>query len=59
MTQQNFVGNEPVDQFPKGAVQQVDVNKLEQAEKQRLAQGAKEPGAATRAAVASRDPGGE
>ncbi|KAJ8090118.1 hypothetical protein AAF712_015485 [Marasmius tenuissimus] len=56
MTQQTFVGNEPVNQLPKDAVQQVDVNKLEQAEKQRIAQGTNEPGAATRAAVASRDP---
>ncbi|KAL0572873.1 hypothetical protein V5O48_009085 [Marasmius crinis-equi] len=56
MTQQTFVGNKPVDQLPNGAVQQVDVNKLEQTEKQRLSEGASEGGSATRAAVASRDP---
>ncbi|KIK58116.1 hypothetical protein GYMLUDRAFT_228408 [Collybiopsis luxurians FD-317 M1] len=56
MSTQNFVGNKPVDQLPSEAKQQVDLNKLEQQEKQRLEKGAPEGGSATRAAVASRDP---
>ena len=55
---QNFVGSEKVGQFPKGATMQLDVNKLEQAEQDRLAKGAENPGAAKRAAVANRNPAG-
>ncbi|ESK82181.1 hypothetical protein Moror_14461 [Moniliophthora roreri MCA 2997] len=56
MTTQKFVGNQPVDQIPAEAKQQVDLNKLEKKERERLAKGAPEGGSATRAAVASRDP---
>ncbi|KAI3602537.1 hypothetical protein WG66_009248 [Moniliophthora roreri] len=53
---QNFVGSEKVGQFPKGATMQLDVNKVEQAEQDRLAKRAENPGAAKRAAVANRNP---
>ncbi|KAK7037299.1 hypothetical protein VNI00_011290 [Paramarasmius palmivorus] len=56
MTTQNFVGNQPVDKLPAEATQQVNLNKVEEQEKQRLAKGAPEGGSAGRAAVASRDP---
>jgi len=54
MTKQNFVGTEPVDQFPPESVSKIDDNELTKREAQR--DPAKEPGANKRAGVATRDP---
>ncbi|PCH40548.1 hypothetical protein WOLCODRAFT_68396 [Wolfiporia cocos MD-104 SS10] len=50
----NFVGKEPVDQFPPESISKIDEEELTRREAQR--DPAKEPGANKRAGVATRDP---
>ncbi|KZT69528.1 hypothetical protein DAEQUDRAFT_726495 [Daedalea quercina L-15889] len=54
MSTQNFVGTQPVDQFPSDATSKISDSELDKREARRNP--VQEPGANKRAGVASRDP---